>query len=192
MESSKKKLTKRQRLVAIIDVAKMVVKSSPLYLVIKVIEMIGASIMPLATTYFAASTTTALAEAYNGDETAGKRAIIYMFATAFSGLVMATWNISQSYFKQKSQYKINTQVEQRLYEKFLSLDFRYYDDKEIADLFEKSSKFSSSFTYIFDSMVGLISQNSYCDFKLDSPLFCWLVALPTGFSLHYSGYFYSN
>ena len=47
--------------------------------------------LPIATTYLAALTTTALAEAYAGDRAAGNRVVWLVAAAALSGVLMAAW-----------------------------------------------------------------------------------------------------
>ncbi|HEU5122319.1 MAG TPA: hypothetical protein VFT59_05755, partial [Candidatus Saccharimonadales bacterium] len=62
MADKKKKLTKKQYAQAILHVAKITFKASPMMVIAQLVGAIINAILPLATTYFAALTTTALAE----------------------------------------------------------------------------------------------------------------------------------
>ncbi len=158
MVEAKKKFTTKQRITALLRVSKMIIKTSPSFAVIRIIDSVLSAIMPLATTFFAAETTTALSEAYNGDSSAGSRAIIFMLITAILGIAMLAWGKVQGYIEDLSRYKINLKIEDQLYEHFLNLEFWRYDDKETADLFDKSRRFSSSFAFIFNGFIGAATQ----------------------------------
>lgn len=161
MSKKTPKLSTKERIFSLARVAKVTYKTSPLAVWIKIIGVIISSVLPLATTYFAALTTTALAAAYAGDEAAGEQAITYVIITALLGVIMMAWSSLERYINQVVRYKINAAINDQMYEKFLSLDFWRYDDKQTADMFEKSKRFASFFAYVFDrlsSMVGAIAQ----------------------------------
>ena len=82
MAQNKRKLSVRERVVGIARVAAITYKASPLAVFVKLVGTLITSILPIVTTYFAALTTTALAEAYGGDESAGGRAITFVVVTA--------------------------------------------------------------------------------------------------------------
>lgn len=94
------------------------------------------------TTYFAALTTTALAEAYGGDESAGGRAITFVVVTALLGVALTAWNSVEQYINQFVRYKIDAAISDQMYEQFLSLEFWRYDDKKTADLFDGATIFT--------------------------------------------------
>lgn len=158
MTKSKNKLTAKRRIVALFKVFNMIIKVSPLFFVTKIIDSIFSSIMPLATTFFAAATTTALSEAYGGDQLAGNRAILFMLITAVLGIASLAWSKFQDYIYDISRYKMKSKIEDQLYEHFLSLEFWRYDDKNTADLFDKANRFSSSLLFIISSIVGVVTQ----------------------------------
>lgn len=155
---NKRKLSVRQRVAAIVQVAKITYMAAPFAVGVKVIGSIVSAVLPLVTTYFAAQTTTALAEAYTGDHTAGNRAILYVLITAALGVAMTAWSSFEQYVNQLTRYKVEAAVSDRMYEHFLSLDFWRYDDKDTADLFDKAKQFSNFFSYVFDRLSGVVTQ----------------------------------
>lgn len=157
MSSANSKLSTKQRATGILRVARISYKASPLALFIKIVGTIISSVLPIITTYFAALTTTALAEAYSGDQAAGGRAITFVVVTALLGIFMTAWNSLEQYVNQLVRYKIDAAISDQMYEQFLSLDFLQYDDKKTADLFEKSRRFANFFSYVFDSIADIFS-----------------------------------
>ena len=157
MSDEKRKLSKKQRLLGLLRVAKITYKAAPGAVFIKLIGTIIDSILPLVTTYFAALTTTALAEAYSGDESAGGRAITYVLITAGLGVAMTAWRSLEGYINQFVRYKIEAAMSDRLYEQFLALEFWRYDDKHTADIYDKAKQFASFFNYVFDSLASIVT-----------------------------------
>lgn len=158
MAEKKRKLTTKQYMVAIAGVAKLTYQAAPLAVFVKLTGSFVSAILPLVTTYYAALTTTALAEAYAGDGTAGDRAIMYVIITALLGVAMTAWSSLEQYVNQLTRYKIDAAMSDRMYERFLSLDFWRYDDKNTVDLFDRAKKFASFFGYVFDRIAGIITQ----------------------------------
>jgi len=158
MTDKKRKLTAKQYLFAIASVARTTYKAAPLAVFIKVTGAIITAILPIVTTYFAALTTTALAEAYAGDQTAGSRAILYVIITAGLGVTLTAWNSLEQYINQLTRYKIDGVMSDRMYEHFLSLDFWRYDDKKTVDLFDRAKNFASFFGYVFDRLTSVFTQ----------------------------------
>lgn len=158
MAEQKRKLSFKERVLAVGRVAKITYKASPLAVFIKIAGVLITSILPIVTTYFAALTTTALAEAYAGDPNAGARAIEYVIVTALLGVALTAWGSVEQYVNQFVRYKIDAAVSDQLYEQFLSLDFWHYDDKKTADLFDKAKNFASFFGYVFDRLMGVFQQ----------------------------------
>ena len=157
MAQNKRKLSVRERVVGIARVAAITYKASPLAVFVKLVGTLITSILPIVTTYFAALTTTALAEAYGGDESAGGRAITFVVVTALLGVALTAWNSVEQYINQFVRYKIDAAISDQMYEQFLSLEFWRYDDKKTADLFDKARQFSQFFSYVFDSLAGIFS-----------------------------------
>jgi ATP-binding cassette subfamily B protein/ATP-binding cassette subfamily C protein len=154
----KRKLTTRQYLTAVAGVAKTTYQSAPLAVVVQIIGAIITAVLPIVTTYFAALTTTALAEAYAGDPLAGERAMAYVFVTAALGIVMTAWQSLESYVTQLMRYRVEAGMSDRMYEHFLALDFWRYDDKTTADLFDRASQFARFFPYVFDRLANVVTQ----------------------------------
>jgi len=152
-----RKLNTRQKVTGIARVAAITYKASPLAVFVKLAGTLITSILPIVTTYFAALTTTALASAYAGDPTAGTRAIEYVLITAGLGVALTAWSSIEQYVNQFVRYKIDAAIGDQLYEQFLSLDFWRYDDKETADLFDKSQQFSRLFAYVFDKLASIFT-----------------------------------
>jgi ATP-binding cassette subfamily B protein len=155
--STSRKLNARQKVVGIARVAAITYKASPLAVFVKLAGTLITSILPIVTTYFAALTTSSLASAYTGDPTAGARAIEYVLITAGLGVALTAWGSIEQYVNQFVRYKIDAAIGDQLYEQFLSLDFWRYDDKETADLFDKSRQFSRMFSYVFDRLASIFT-----------------------------------
>lgn len=153
-----KSLTKREYMHAIWQVAKITYKAAPIAIVVQLAGSIITAILPIFMTYFAALTTTALAEAFAGDHGAGERAMTYVVVTALLGIVLAAWSSLEQYITQMMRYKVEVAISDRMYEHFLSLDFWRYDDKDTADVFDRATQFANFFPYIFDRLAGIITQ----------------------------------
>lgn len=154
----KRKLTTRQYVTAIVGVAKTTYKAAPLAVIIQILGAIITAVLPIVTTYFAALTTTALAEAYAGNPDAGERAMIYVVVTAILGILMTAWRSIESYITQLMRYRVEAGMSDRMYEQFLALDFWRYDDKKTADLYDRASQFARFFPYVFNSLANILTQ----------------------------------
>lgn len=155
MSKEEKKLTHRQRLKGIGSVAIESAKAAPAAVSVKIVGIFISAGLPIATTYYAARTTTALAEAYAGSATAGNQAITYVLITALLGISMVAWSSIEQYVNEMSRYAINAEMTDRLLTHFLQLDFWQYDDKNTIDLFDKAKQFARFFGYVFDSLTGI-------------------------------------
>lgn len=152
-----KKLTSKQYLVAVIQVAKETYKAAPLPSVVQLLGAFITATLPIVVTYFAALTTTALADAYMGVTGAGERAIQYVLIAALLGLVLTAWHSFEQYLAQMMRYRVEAAISDRMYEHFLNLDFWRYDDKETADLYDRATDFGRFFPYVFERVSNLIS-----------------------------------
>ncbi|MGK2896385.1 MAG: ABC transporter ATP-binding protein [Candidatus Saccharimonadales bacterium] len=152
-----RKLTKKQYLIAIFKVSKTTYETAPVAIIIQVIGAIITSVLPIVTTYFAALTTTALAEAYAGDETAGERAIWFVVITALLGIVVIGWQSLESYVTQLMRFKVEAAMTDRMYDHFINLDFWRYDDKDTADMYDKALRFGQMFPYVFDRLTQILT-----------------------------------
>ncbi len=151
------KLPLRQRIRAALTVAKLAAQTAPVAVVVELVNAIINAVLPIATTFFAAATTTALAEAFSGDATAGKRVVFYVIVTAVLGVVTATWSTISNYTNQMVRFKIESTISDRMYEHFLRLDFWRYDDKATIDIYDKAARFANVFPYVFSRIANLVS-----------------------------------
>lgn len=158
MAKNKKKLTRKQYLKAIFQVAKITFKAAPSMVIVQAAGAVITAILPIVTTFFAALTTTALAEAYSGDPAAGERAITFVIVTAVLGVVLAAWGTIEQYITQLMRYKVEAAITDRMYEHFLSLDFWRYDDKHTADIYDRAKQFAQFFPYVFDRLASIFTQ----------------------------------
>jgi ATP-binding cassette subfamily B protein len=149
------KLPLRQRLRAMLSVAKLAAQTAPVTVVIELIGSIISAVLPIATTFFAAATTTALVEAFTGDPSASNRVIFYVIITAILGIVTTAWTTVSDYANQIARYKIESSISDRMYEHFLRLDFWRYDDKTTIDIYDKATRFASVFPYVFTRIANL-------------------------------------
>lgn len=152
-----KKLTNKQRIAALLRVAKISHKAAPSILYVRIVSSILDSLLPIATTFFAAMTTTELARAYNGEAGAGQSAITFVILTAALGVVTLAWSSLESYISRIARYKLEATVSDQMTEQFLSLEYWRYDDKETADLLDRSRRFSAFFTSMFDTLGSIVT-----------------------------------
>ncbi len=155
--STDKKLTGRQIAGAMWNVATTTFHAAPSAVVIQLVGSIVTAVLPILTTYFAALTTTALADAYAGSEEAGRQAIVYVIITAGLGVLMTAWRTLENYVSQLMRYKVEAAMTDRMYEHFLKLDFWRYDDKETADKYDKAQQFARFFPYVFNQLGTIIT-----------------------------------
>lgn len=153
-----KKLTKRQYAKALASVAVITYKAAPVAVFVQLGGALISAILPIVTSYYAALTTTALAEAYAGDMHAGDRAMSYVIITALLGIIWTAWNSLAQYVNASMRYKVEVAMNDRMYEHFLALDFWRYDDKDTADVFDRASQFANFFPYVFDRLAGILTQ----------------------------------
>lgn len=153
----KQKLSFKQRFISLARVAKISYQEAPSILYTRLIGAFLDSLLPIATAYFAAQTTTQLAAAYNGEPGAGDAAIMFVILTAILGILTTAWSSFDRYITRFARFKLESAISDRLIGHFLSLDFWRYDDKETADLLDKSRQFSNFFAYIFESLGTVIS-----------------------------------
>lgn len=153
-----KKLSSREQIKAIAGVAALSFKIAPGAVLFKISGAIFDAVLPLLTTYFAARTTTALVEAYAGNDGASGQVITYVVITALLGLTMTIWRSLDNYVQAKMRYLVEARISDQMYSHFLSLEFWRYDDKDTADLYDRALKFSSFFAWIFDRLAQVVSQ----------------------------------
>lgn len=151
-------LTKRQYAHAMFKVAQTTYQAAPLAVITQLVGALITAILPIVITYFAALTTTALAEAYAGKEGAGAQVLEYVAITAGLGVIMTAWSSLESYVTTMMRYKVEARMTDRMYEHFHAIDFWHYDSKETADLYDKAQQFARFFPYVFNSLSRIITQ----------------------------------
>jgi ATP-binding cassette subfamily B protein len=153
-----KKLSGREQIKAITGVAALSFKVAPGAVIFKLGGAIFDAVLPLVTTYYAALTTTALVDAYAGNDAARGQVITYVLITASLGLAMTVWRSLDNYVQAKMRYLVEARISDQMYTHFLSLEFWRYDDKDTADLYDRALKFSRFFAWVFDRLAQVISQ----------------------------------
>lgn len=152
------KLTKRQYAQALFKVAQVTYKAAPLAVIMQIAGSLITAVLPIVTTYFAARTTTALADAYAGTEGAATQVFEFVAITAALGVTLTAWNSLESYITTVMKYKVEATMSDRMYEHFHAIDFWHYDNKDTADMYEKAQQFSRFFPYVFDNLSRIITQ----------------------------------
>ena len=156
--NGQRKLSTKEYFVAIARVAGTTYKAAPLAIIVQVIGSIITAVLPIVTTYFAARTTTSLAEAYAGNAAAGEEAIVFVIVTASLGVIMTGWQSLESYITQLMRYRVEAAMTDRMYEHFHEIDFWRYDDKKTADMYDKAQQFARFFPYVFDRLTSMLTQ----------------------------------
>lgn len=153
-----RKLTTREYAVAMFRVAQTTYRAAPLAIIVQVTGSIVSAVLPIITTYFAARTTTALAEAYAGNEQAGEQVLAYVAITALLGVLMTGWQSLENYVTQLMRYRVEAAMTDRMYEHFHEIDFWRYDDKKTADMYDKAQQFARFFPNVFDRLGNILTQ----------------------------------
>ena len=155
--TKKQPMTIRQYLRAMLKVGRRSFRMAPSIAIVKLFDSVIQAVLPIATAYFAAATTTALAAAYAGEEQASQKAIFYVIITAFIGLFMLLWRSVSNYISQKMRYSVDASIEDEMTMKLTTLPFSSYDDKDVMELHEKARRFSYFFSYIFDTLSSMLT-----------------------------------
>src|SRR5690606_7280634 len=137
---------------------KLTWQATPGTIVLQFAGAVITAVLPIVTTWFAALTTTALAAAFAGDPEAGGEAILYVIITAVLGLLLTGWRSLEQYVQRISRYTLEAKVSDIMYERFLSLDFWRYDDKETIDVYDRAQQFSQFYTQAFQTLSRMLSQ----------------------------------
>lgn len=153
-----KRLSASEQVKAIAGVAALSFRIAPSAVLFKLGGAIFDAVLPIATTYYAALTTTALVAAYAGNEAAGDQAIKYVIITALLGLGMTVWRSLDNYIQAKMRYLVTARISDKMYTHFLSLEFWRYDDKETIDLYDRALRFSNMYAYVFNRLADIASQ----------------------------------
>lgn len=146
----------RQRLAGLWLVVRIIWREAPLTIVVQAVGAVLSAVLPLATAYYAALTTTALAEAY---ATGGQpqQLLTYVVVTVVLGVVASVWSVVQGYYDQVSRYRIEAAMSDHMYARLHALDFWRYDDPATIDMFDKAQRFVQSFSYLFIQLVRMLT-----------------------------------
>lgn len=128
-------------------------RTSPRAIFIQAVAAVLTASLPLATTYFAALTTTVLAEAYAGGDP--RQLFAYVVITVILGVIMSFWGIVQAYFEQLMRYQLESSINDQMFTRLHGLDFWRYDDPATIDMFDRARRFASSFSYLFSRLTNI-------------------------------------
>ena len=137
----------------LVNVMVTIWRTSPRAIFIQAVGAILTASLPLATTYFAALTTTTLAEAYTGGDP--RQLFAYVVITVILGVIMSFWGIVQAYFEQLMRYQLESSINDQMFMRLHGLDFWRYDDPATIDMFDRARRFASSFSYLFSRLTNI-------------------------------------
>ena len=137
----------------LVNVMVTIWRTSPRAIFIQAVGAVLTASLPLATTYFAALTTTALAEAYAGGDP--RQLFAYVVITVILGVIMSFWGIVQAYFEQLMRYQLESSINDQMFIRLHGLDFWRYDDPATIDMFDRARRFASSFSYLFSRLTNI-------------------------------------
>ena len=140
------------------DIAKLTWETTPGTIIIQIAGALITAILPIVTTYYAALTTTALGDAFAGDPDAGGRAVTYVIITGVLGLALTGWRSLEQYVQRLMRYSLEAKVSDIMYERFLSLEFWRYDDKDTIDMYDRAQRFSLFYAQAFTTLSRMLSQ----------------------------------
>ena len=146
----------RQIIKTLTGVLVTVWRTSPRTIIIQAIGAVLTASLPLATTYFAALTTTALTEAYTGSGDS-RQLLVYVIMTVVLGVMMSFWGIVQTYFEQLMRYQLESSINDQMFARLHSLDFWRYDDPATIDMFDRARRFTGSFSYLFSRLTSIVT-----------------------------------
>ena len=144
----------RQIIKTLTGVLVTVWRTSPRTIIIQAIGAVLTASLPLATTYFAALTTTALTEAYTGSGDS-RQLLVYVIMTVVLGVMMSFWGIVQTYFEQLMRYQLESSINDQMFARLHGLDFWRYDDPVTIDMFDRARRFAGSFSYLFSRLTNV-------------------------------------
>lgn len=154
---AQKKLSTSDYFRAFVRVGYTSFRIAPAEAIIRLVDSALQSLLPIATAYFAALTTTALVGAYGGDQQSARDVFTYLAITLVIGLITLVWNNISDYITTKTRYKIQATIEDRMILHFMALPFWMYDDKDVIDLHDKAKRFSYFFSYIFNTIASMFT-----------------------------------
>lgn len=150
------KVSSRDIISVLWEVALIMWRVSPGAVIVQVCGVAIDALLPLGATYFAALSTTELAEVYAGRGDT-QQLLFYVVATVVLGIVSTFWSTVQSYVEQLTRYRLEAAVSDEMFARLHALDFWRYDDPETISMFEKARSFTNSFQYLFSQLTSVVS-----------------------------------
>ena len=148
-------LSLADRVRAIVALARLSFTAAPWAVVLTVLGTILDAVFPILTSFFAAKTTTALAQVVAGDPDALSSVLRYIALTAGIGLLTVAWSSVAIYINQKLLYAVECGISDRMFHQFASLSFWRYEDKGTADLYDRAARFARSFAEAFGKIAAV-------------------------------------
>ncbi len=86
-------------------------------------------------------------------------AITFVIVTAGASVSLLTgWRSLEQYVQRLMRYALEAKVSDIMYERFLSLEFWRYDDKDTIDIYDRAQRFSQFYAMAFNSLARMVSQ----------------------------------
>lgn len=152
---TKNKVSARQAGRVFYTATRTIWRASKIAIIIQVVGSLIWAVLPHITTYFAALTTTTLADAYVGK--GSDSLLIYVIITITLGIVMSFWSTVQIYIEKILNYRVNAAISDQMFAKLHALEFWRYDDPDTIDSFDRALQFTRSFTNIFFQMTNILA-----------------------------------
>lgn len=157
MDDLDSKMTLREKLTMTFKLVKLIFQLSPGSVVLLTIDSIINGVMPFATSYIVAMATNQLALAAAGNAGATRALLGWIVAGGLTVIMSALWYIYFGYASWSVRFKINVGLSQKLFNHYINLDFKCYDDKNMVDGYERANMFVNTTTVIFRDIMQIIS-----------------------------------
>ena len=155
--TKKNTMSTKEILLAMASVIRDAFYLSPKIVLIQAVDSILSAVLPIITTYLAALTTTALADAYIGTEGAVDRVLLYVTLTVVAGVLSMIWNSIKNYIETLVRYKTDVLISDQMALHFLQIEFWRYDDAGTIDMFDRANRFAYMFPHLFSRASSLLS-----------------------------------
>lgn len=155
--TKKNTMSTKEILLAMASVIRDAFYLSPKIVLIQAVDSILSAVLPIITTYLAALTTTALADAYIGTEGAVDRVLLYVTLTVVAGVLSMIWNSIKNYIETLVRYKTDVLISDQMALHFLQIEFWRYDDAGTIDMFDRANRFAYTFPHLFSRASSLLS-----------------------------------
>ncbi|MFT4147200.1 MAG: ABC transporter ATP-binding protein [Micrococcaceae bacterium] len=153
-------LTAKEYLGVILRAVKLVAKIAPGVIAIELINAAITAMVPLAMASLGARTITALHHASNGGSSSlieSQTVFTLVLITAGLSVFQTFWSSITGYINNVINYKVTAKVGDMMYERFASLEFWRYDDKDTIDTYDRAQRFVQTFTQTFSNLTSVLS-----------------------------------